>query len=99
MSQRKRHSSEDKVKILREHFEQNLSVATICEKHRVHPNQFYQWKKMFFEKATEIFNAKPNARSEQEKTTQLRNQLHQRNEVIAELLQENLKLKKAHGES
>lgn len=99
MSQRKRYSSEDKVKILREHFEQNLSVPTVCEKHRVHPNQFYRWKKLFFEKAVEIFNAKPNARTEQENIAQLRNQLHQRNEVIAELLQENLKLKKAHGVS
>ncbi len=40
MSQRKRYSSEDKVKILHEHFEQNLSVATACEKHCIHPNHF-----------------------------------------------------------
>lgn len=99
MSQRKRYSSEDKIKILREHFEQKLSVPEVCEKHRLHPNQFYQWKKLFFEKAAAIFNAKPVARTEQEKIAQLHKQLHERNEVIAELLQENLKLKKAHGES
>ncbi len=36
MSERKRYSSQDKVNILREHFEQNATVATLCEKHRVH---------------------------------------------------------------
>lgn len=99
MNQRKHYSSEDKVKILREHFEQKLSVTQVCEKHRIHPNQFYQWKNLFFEKAVEIFKTKPGARSEQDKIAQLRKQLTERNEVIADLLQENLKLKKAHGES
>lgn len=42
MSQRKHYSSSEKVKILREHFEQNLSVPELCEKYRIHPNQFYR---------------------------------------------------------
>jgi transposase-like protein len=99
MSQRKHYSSQEKVKILREHFEQNLSVPEICEKYRIHPNQFYRWKKIFFEKAAEVFSAKPRSNAEHKKIEHLQNRLNDRNDVIAELLEENLKLKKAHGES
>ncbi len=48
MSQRKRYSSEDKVKILREHFEQKLSIPEACEKPRIHPNQFCHWENVAF---------------------------------------------------
>lgn len=99
MSQRKHYSSQDKVKILREHFEQNLTVPEICEKYRIHPNQFYQWKKIFFEKAGEVFSAKPHAHADNKKIEHLQNRLNDRNAVIAELLEENLKLKKSVGES
>jgi transposase len=99
MSQRKHYSSPDKVKILREHFEQNLTVPEICEKYRIHPNQFYRWKRIFFEKAVEVFSAKPSSNSEHRKIEQLQNRLNDRNDVIAELLEENLKLKKSVGES
>ena len=98
MSQRKRYSSQDKVKILREHFEQNVSVPEICEKYRLHPNQFYRWKKLFFEKAVDVFNAKPDSNPDQKKINQLEHRLQDRNSVIAELLEENLKLKKSVGE-
>ena len=37
---RRRYSPEQKVAILREHLEKNISVPDNCEKHRIHPNQF-----------------------------------------------------------
>lgn len=99
MSQRKRYSSQEKVNILREHFEQNVTVPAICEKYRIHPHQFYRWKKLFFEKAVDVFNTKNDDNTEQKKIAQLQNRLNDRNDVIAELLEENLKLKKSVGES
>jgi len=36
------------------HFKKQILAADIREKHRVHPNWFYQWKKDLFEKATEL---------------------------------------------
>jgi hypothetical protein len=74
-------------------------VPAICEKYRIHPHQFYRWKKLFFEKAVDVFNTKHDDNTEQKKIAQLQNRLNDRNDVIAELLEENLKLKKSVGES
>jgi transposase len=95
---RKRYSPENKVSILREHLEKNISVADICEKHRLHPNQLYRWKKELFENASEIFSSKRSKKKDNIKFVKLKNIIKERNEVIAELLQENLKLKKLSGE-
>jgi transposase len=96
--ERQRYTSEKKVSILREHFEKNIPVADICEKYRIHPNQIYKWKKALFEGAVETFSLKKNPRKERDRLDKLEVRLKDRNEVIAELLEENLKLKKEHGE-
>ena len=93
---RKTFSAEEKVAILREHFEKQISVADICEKYRVHPNRFYKWKKELFESAVELFSRK-RGRKKKSQTSELEAKLRDRNEVIAELLEENLKLKKFNG--
>jgi len=95
---RRRYSPEQKVAILREHLEKNISVPDICEKHRIHPNQFYKWKKELFEGAVAIFSTKRSNKSEKRKITSLEDKLKDRTEVIAELIEENLKLKKFNGE-
>ena len=93
---RKNFSAEEKVSILKEHFEKQISVADICEKYRLHPNQFYRWKKELFENAVDIFSTK-RGRKEKSATIDLEAKIKERNEVIAELLEENLKLKKLNG--
>ena len=95
---RKRFSSEQKVAILREHIEKNISIPDICEKYRIHPNMMYRWKKELFEGAIETFSQKRVRKSEKNKAVKLEERLKNRNEVIAELLEENLKLKKFNGE-
>ena len=93
---RKNFSAEEKVSILKEHLEKQISVADICEKYRLHPNQFYRWKKELFENAVDIFSTK-RGRKEKSATIDLEAKIKERNEVIAELLEENLKLKKLNG--
>ena len=95
---RRRYSPAQKVKIIREHLEKNISVPDICEKYRIHPNQFYRWKKELFERAVEIFAQKQGKKHTKDKITKLEERLKDRNEVIAELLQENIKLKNESGE-
>jgi len=95
---RKRYSPENKVATLREHFEKNISVADICEKYRIHPNLFYRWKKELFENAVEIFSLKRSKQKNDTTAIKLQATIKDRNEIIAELLQENLKLKKLFGE-
>jgi len=95
---RRRYSPEQKVKIVREHFDKNLSVPDICEKYSIHPNQFYRWKKELFEGAVETFSRKQSKKFTKDKVSKLEDRLKDRNEVIAELLEENIKLKKESGE-
>ena len=93
---RKIYKAEQKVALLKEHFEKQVSVADICEKYRIHPNQFYKWKKDLFENAVDIFSAK-RGRKKKSPTIDLEAKIKERNEIIAELLEENLKLKKFNG--
>lgn len=95
---RRRFTAEEKTAIIREHFEKNITVPDICEKYRIHPNQFYLWKKKLFEGAVTTFSQKQSKKKSYKKTEKLENKLKDRNEVIAELLEENLKLKKEFGE-
>ena len=93
---RKRYSAEEKVKILKEHFEKKISVADICEKYRIHPNRFYIWKKELFESAVQTFS-KTRGRRKKSREHELAQKVKDREEVILELLEENLKLKKING--
>jgi len=97
MRQRRHFTAEEKVRILREHFEEDKSVADVCEKYRVNPKLFYDWKRKFFENALQIFIKAKDHKKEQRKIQQLETDLKDRNEVIAELLHENIKLKKSNG--
>lgn len=38
-------TAEFKVEILREHLENQISIGKLCEKHEIHPNLVYLWKK------------------------------------------------------
>jgi len=97
MRQRRTFTAEEKVKILREHFEHDKSVAEICEAYRLSPKLFYDWKKAFFENAVQVFNKRVSKKKEQKQLESLETRLKDRNEIIAELLQENIKLKKSNG--
>ncbi|MFQ5604768.1 MAG: transposase [bacterium] len=52
MSKRSRHSAEKKVRILREHLENQVPVSELCQRYGIHPNLFYKWKKDLFERAS-----------------------------------------------
>lgn len=96
MSKRKHYSSELKVKILREHLENGVSVPELCERYTIHPNMFYKWKKQLFEQASSIFSGShTNGKTRVDKKAEkLQAKLTRMREVIAELTEENLKLRK-----
>ncbi len=62
----------------------------------------YQWQKTLFENAERSSSrpvGRPKARlAAQEKIARLEDKLQQKNEVIAELMEENVRAKKANGE-
>ncbi len=55
---RKQYSPEEKVSILRRHLLDGVPVSDLCDAHRIHPNMFYKWQKVFFEQGTSAFAPK-----------------------------------------
>ena len=97
MGKRKRYTSEEKIKILREVLEDGKSVSSTAEAYGVHPNQIMNWRKQLFEGAQQIFEIKRPDISEkamEKKTKALEDKLRHKDAVIAELAQELLELKK-----
>jgi transposase-like protein len=45
MGKRKRYTSEEKVKILREVLEDGKTISQAAEDHEVHPNQILNWRR------------------------------------------------------
>ena len=96
MNQRKHISPQQKVIILREHLENQIPLSALSENHDVHINLLYRWKKELFEGAAEIFTAKQKKQSASEvrSTERLSEKLREKDTLIAELVQDNIELKK-----
>ena len=98
--ERRRFEAAEKVKIIREHLLDGKPLSQVCEKHGIAPTQFYQWQKTFFENGMAAFEPKKAAAREYElenKVKQLDKKLVKKDEVIAELVEHNISLKKSHG--
>jgi len=96
MSKRKHLSPQQKVIILRELLENQVSISQLAEKYQVHANDIYNWKKKLFEQAEEAFSSKQklNFSKQDGRQQKLEQKLKVKDEVIAELVQENITLKK-----
>ncbi|MCK4826931.1 transposase [bacterium] len=61
MAKRRKFTAEQKVRILRQHLVEKVSIADICDKHGLHPNLFYRWQKEFFENGAAAFQKSSDA--------------------------------------
>lgn len=103
MSKRKRRyfSPEEKVMILKKHLVEKIPVSDICDTHRIQPVVFYKWQKQFFENGAQSFQKAKNGREKklEKQISHLSEKLHKKNEVLSELMEEHVALKKNLGES
>ena len=100
-AERRHHSGDEKVKILRMHLLEGKAVSDLCEQHQINPSLFYQWQRTFFENGARAFEGSGNGRSETklEKQVQaLEARLQRKHEVLSELMEEHIRLKKDLGE-
>lgn len=93
-------SPNQKVQILKENFVERKDVSDICDEYGIHPSMFYRWQKKFFENGERAFrNQKdPETKKLKKQLTKLETKLNQKNEVLSELMQEHVSLKKSLGE-
>ena len=93
---------EEKVFILKRHLAEKVPVSDLCDEYKLQPKIFYQWQKHFFENGTKAFvrdgdNAK-RLTSEAQRILQLEDKLRRKHEVLSELMEEYVKLKKERGD-
>jgi transposase len=100
--QRRQFSSDQKVLIVKRHLVDGVAVSELCEEYKIHPTQFYQWQKQLFENGEKAFERKNSVKRsdalQERRIKKLEAKLVQKNEVVAELLQEHVQLKKDLGE-
>ena len=85
---------------MRRHFLEKVPVSTLCEEEGLNPTVFYRWQKEFFENGAAAFERRPDGREKrlEEQNAALREKLAKKDEVMAELLEEHVALKKSLGE-
>ena len=97
---RKNYSPAEKVAILRRHLIDRVPVSDLCDQYQLQPTLFYLWQKQFFENGSVAFERKNASPENQHLRTiaALRDKLQRKNEVVAELMEEHIQLKKELGE-
>ena len=99
-NERRKFSSEEKVRILRQHLLEKVPVSDVCDQHGLNPTVFYRWQKAFFENGAAGFERHDDAakRKQAAKISALEAKLSQKDEVIAEIMASHVALKKTLGE-
>jgi transposase-like protein len=99
---KKRHNytPEEKVFILKRHLVERVPVSDLCDEYQLQPKIFYTWQQQFFENGTAAFPRDNNRqqRFEEQRIQQLEEKLRRKHEVLSELMEEHVKLKKELGE-
>ena len=97
---RKHYTPEEKVSILRRHLVEKVPVSDLCQELKLQPTVFYRWLKEFFEHGASAFRRQSDLESKQDKQriVALEAKLNSKNEVLSELMEEHLALKKSLGE-
>ena len=97
---RKHFSPEQKVKIIKLHLVEGVPLSDLCDKHGIHPSVFYRWQKSFFERGHFAFeNSDGKSSKAEKKIAKLEKKIVDKNEVLAELMEEHVALKKSLGET
>ena len=99
--QKRRHfKPEDKVKIIRRHLIDKVSISELCEEFNIKPNQYYMWQKLFFERGEAAFQTQndPHQKQLERENVHLKEKLQKKDEIIAEVAEAFVTLKKELGE-
>ncbi len=104
MTRQRRHfTPEQKVALLRLHLLEKKAISDLCQEHNLSVNLFYLWQKQFFEQGSAAFEnhgrrGKAEADAKDRKIAALEAKLRVKNDVLAELMEEHVQLKKELGE-
>ncbi|MEZ6096593.1 MAG: transposase [Pirellulaceae bacterium] len=103
--QRRKFTAQQKAEIVRRHLKDKTPISSLAEELNIQPTQIYQWVAMALEQIDKVFAKTDSTQRSSLKTSDFKDQkikrleekLADKNEVIAELMEENVKAKKANG--
>jgi|SRR6056297_496034 len=104
MTRKKRRSftAAQKAEAVRKHLKDHIPVSQIADEMNVQPTLVHNWINTVLSQAEHSFDspraAKSKASMHEAQIKQLREKLDAKNEVIAELMEENIRSKKENGE-
>ncbi len=93
---RRNFSGEEKVRILKRHPVDRIPVSGLCDELNLQPTGFCCWQKQYFENGATVFERSGiHGKSKlEEKVSKLEGKLSHKDEVIAEIMEDYVKLKK-----
>ena len=92
---RRKFSAEEKIRIVIEGLRGEESIATICRKESIHPNQYYKWSKDFMEAAKRRMQGDTQREANSDEVKELRQENDELKKLVAELSLKNKVLKKS----
>ncbi len=97
---RRKFTPEEKVAILRKHLLEKAPVSDLCDQYSLHLTVFYRWLKEFFENGARAFEKEVDSKALrlEKQIKQLKDKLSKKNEVLSELMEAHISLKKSLGE-
>jgi len=98
---RNRYTPQEKVAFLRRHLLEGVQVSDLCDELGFQPTVFYRWQKQFFEEGAAAFDKDhtQQLKAAEKRIAALESKLQGKNEVLAELLEEHVRLKKTLGDA
>lgn len=101
MDKHRRHfTTPDKVKALRRHLVEKVPISDLCQELGIQPTQFYRWQQALFENAAaalERVPGRPKGDADAQRIAVLEAKIQRKDEVLGELMEEHVALKKKLG--
>lgn len=92
---RRKFPAEEKIRILLEGIQAEISVAELCRREGIHPTVYYKWLKDFMEAGKSRLRGDTKREATAEEIRQLREENERLKQLVAELSLANLTLKKS----
>ena len=98
---RKKYTVEEKVNIIKEHQVNEVPISDLCDQHQLQPSVFYWWQRQLFAQGTAAFenDEKREVTQLKKKIEQLESKVATKNEVLGELMEAHIALKKVLGKN
>jgi transposase-like protein len=102
---RRKFTAEQKAAVVRRHLVDKVPVSNLCDEYGIQPSMFYNWQKVLVDNAARAFDGdtvdrtRPSREAElEQKIALLEAKLARKDNIIAEISEEYVTLKKEIGE-